>query len=256
MNSILQGFILGFILVLPGMSGGTLLVIFGIHEALIRDIVKFNIKPYFPLIGGLLMGILASGVLFAMFFESYRDPTVALLLGCLLASIRAVLNDCPKMNKRYGILMLLGLVMGYFMVGDPVSLVDSGIAVPWWILFVGGAFSSAAMIIPGVPGSSVLILLGIYDTIILYIRDLNLVGLGIFALGSAIGIFLLVKLLEKVYEKYKGAISYYFAGLIIGSSRALLPHTLGAIEVLLFVAGFALVWWWSGVENKAQGSRG
>ncbi len=249
MGSILQGFVLGFVMVLPGMSGGTLLVLFGIYETLIKDLVKLNLRPYIPLMGGVLLGILVSGIAFALFFEAYRDPTVALLLGCLLASIRAVLNDCPKTKKRYIVYTLIGLLIGFFMVGEPVSIVDAGEDVSWWILILGGALSSGAMIIPGVPGSSVLIVFGIYDTIIFYIKELNF-KLLYFAVGNIIGIFTLVKLLETMYARYKGAISYFFVGLIVGSCRGLLPYKIDVSIIMLFAIGFSVVWWWSGVPLK------
>ncbi|MBM7615069.1 undecaprenyl phosphate translocase family protein [Alkaliphilus hydrothermalis] len=250
MASLYKGFILGFVMVLPGMSGGTLLVIFGIYESLIRDLGKLNLKPYIPFVGGAIGGIFASGFLFAMFFEAHRNPTIALLLGCLLASIRAVLNDCPKLNKKYVIVMGLGLLFGYFMVAEPVNIVNAGDKVSWWLLLIGGALSSAAMIIPGVPGSSVLIVLGIYDAILFYIKEISLLQLSIFGIGGILGIALLVKLLEKVYQSYKGAISYFFVGLIIGSCRGLIPSTINITILMLFAIGFALVWWWSGIENK------
>lgn len=248
MHPILQGFILGFIIVLPGMSGGTVFVIFGIYEQMIKDLAKLNIRPYLPLMGGAVAGIFTSGVLFAFIFEAYRDLTAAFLLGCLLASIKAVLKGCPKMGKRHLVMMGLGLLLGIIMVGEPVSILTAGEKVDWWILVVGGALSSAAMVIPGVPGSSVLILMGIYDTMLFNIKELNIVPLFYYGIGSILGIVLLLKFLEQMYEKYKGLVSYFFAGLIIGSSRGLLPHQFSIFVVMLFAIGFSLVWWWSDKE--------
>ena len=68
MRSIIQGIILGFIIVLPGMSGGTVFVIFGIYEDMVRDLVRFKIKPYIPLLAGMLVGIFLGGLAFAFFF--------------------------------------------------------------------------------------------------------------------------------------------------------------------------------------------
>ncbi|GAB6086173.1 DUF368 domain-containing protein [Alkaliphilus crotonatoxidans] len=248
MHPILQGFIIGFIIVLPGMSGGTVFVILGIYEKMIKDLAKLNIKPYLPMIGGVIAGIFASGSLFAIVFEAHRDVTVAFLLGCLLASIKSVLKDCPKMGKRHLLMMATGFIVGFVMVGEPISILTAGDKVDWWILMIGGALSSAAMVIPGVPGSSVLILMGIYDTMLFNIKELNFLPLIIFALGSLIGIVLLLKFLEQMYERYKGLVSYFFAGIIIGSCRGLLPHEFNIWVILLFAVGFSLVWWWSDRE--------
>ncbi len=250
MRSIIQGLILGFIVVLPGMSGGTVFVIFGIYEDLVRDLVRLRIKPYLPLLGGMVVGIFAGGMVFALFFEAYRDITVAFLLGCLLASIKSILKDHPKVNKKNLIFMLIGLAVGYYLVGEPINIVSKHESVEWYLLIIGGALSSAAMIIPGVPGSSVLIIMGIYDSILSYIRDLNLIKLAIYGIGSAAGAVLLLNLLEKIYNRFKEFLSYCFAGLILGSSRGLLPYSLSFTIAFAFIIGFSIVWTWGGKEQS------
>ncbi|KAB3532729.1 DUF368 domain-containing protein [Alkaliphilus serpentinus] len=249
MEQIIKGFILGFIIVMPGMSGGTVFVIFGIYENLIKDLVKLNIKPYIPLLIGSIAGIFMGAFAFAAVFETYRDATVAFLLGCLLASIRSVLKSCPGVNAKRLTALAVGFIAGYYMVGDPISIVNAGEDVNWLVLFIGGAFASAAMIIPGIPGSSVLIVLGIYDSILYYIKEVAMVPLTIFAAGSAVGILALVNTLAKLYDKHRGIISYFFAGLILGSSRALLPNNYGLTVLITFVLGFSMVWYFSGKEQ-------
>ena len=246
MHPLIQGLIAGFVIVLPGMSGGTVFVILGIYERMIKDLVKFNLKPYLPVLAGALVGIFLGGMAFALFFQNYRDATAAFLLGCLIASIKAVLNNCPKTGRRKYLFIAIGFTVGYLMVGEPVNILTAGEDVSIFVLFVGGALASAAMIIPGIPGSSVLIVLGIYDTMLFYIKELAIQKLLIFGAGSLSGIFLLISLLERLYEKHRGVISYFFAGLILGSSRGLLPYKFSLTVAVLFILGFSLVWYWSG----------
>ena len=246
MRSILQGLILGFIIILPGMSGGTVFVIFGIYEDMVRDLVRLKVRPYIPLLGGMVVVIFLGGMAFALFFESYRDITVAFLLGCLLASIKSVLKCCPGLTPNKAVFMAIGIAFGYYMVNEPINIITRHDDVEWYLLVIGGALSSAAMIIPGVPGSSVLIIMGIYDSVLSYIKDLNFIKLSIYGLGSIAGAVLLLNLLEKIYNKYKGLLSYCFAGLILGSSRALLPYTFSVTIFLTFIVGFGAVWVWSG----------
>ncbi|MBS3995015.1 MAG: DUF368 domain-containing protein [Alkaliphilus sp.] len=245
MRSIIQGLILGLIIVLPGMSGGTVFVIFGIYEDLVRDLVRFKIRPYIPLIGGMVVGIFIGGMAFALFFEAYRDITVAFLLGGLLASIKSVIKDSPGLTMNKVISMVFGIAFGYYMVSEPMTI-DINNDVEWYLLVVGGALSTAAMIIPGVPGSSVLIIMGIYGSVLSYIRELNFVKLTIFGIGCIAGAILLLNILEKIYDKHRDLLSYCFAGLILGSTRALLPHTFSLSILLIFTVGFASVWVWSG----------
>ena len=249
MQSVIQGIILGFIMVLPGMSGGTAFLILGIFEDMIKDLAKLNIKPYLPLFGGTIIGIFAGGNLFALVFQSFRDQTAAFLMGCLIASIRMILMSCLKININRLLVLLVGLIIGFYLGGEPFSLTTVNENVSWTLLLVGGALASVAMIIPGIPGSAVLIALGIYDSILFYIKELEILNLIIFGIGSILGIVLFVKLLSKIYEKYQNIISYFFVGLILGSSRTLLPYSINLSIILIFAIGFGLVWLWSGKKD-------
>ncbi|MFT9494078.1 undecaprenyl phosphate translocase family protein [Anaerosolibacter sp.] len=240
--SVLKGFILGLIIVLPGMSGGTVFVILGMYENMIKDIVRFNIKPYIPLLLGIAGGIYIGGNIFTVFFLSHRDITAALLLGALLASVRAVIDVKQRPHIKHLLILFFGVVFGYFTAGESISMFPSKIEANPWLLFIGGAFSSAAMIIPGIPGSSVLFILSIYDTMLLSIKELHISNLLFFGVGSIGGILLLANMLEKIYDKHRDLLSYLFAGLIIGSSRTLLPYDINTAIVLAFSLAFVVVW--------------
>lgn len=245
MTQIIFGFILGFIMVLPGMSGGTVLLVLGIYEKLVKDLSKFNFKPHVPLLIGAIAGIFISGKLFTLFFLSYREATVAFLLGCLLASIRSILNNCPKMNSRLLFILLLGLIVGFLTVQEPIGIGVGYRDVNYIVLFIGGAIASGAMIIPGIPGSSVLILMDIYDSVLFYVSELNIPRLLAFGTGSMLGMIFLVKFLAKIYDSHRSVVSYFFAGIVLGSSRALFPHEISIPIVMLFITGFSIVWIWS-----------
>ncbi len=246
MISWLKGILLGFIVVLPGMSGGTVFVIFGIYEDLVRDLVRLRLKPYLPLFGGMLIGIFISGSLFSLFFQTYRDETAVFLLGCLLASIRAVLKDYYDITIGRIVFFLAGAALGFALGADPIGGVVVVEEVGLMYLFVGSALASATMVLPGLPGSSVLIAMGIYDTALFYLSELVWSRLMVLGAGSITGMVLLVKLLEKIYNRHRGLISYFFAGLILGSSRALIPNDFSLIMPVLFIIGFTAVWVWSG----------
>lgn len=242
MGLFIKGIIAGFIIVLPGMSGGTIFVVFGLYEKMVKDFTKLNFKPYYPLLLGIVIGIFTGGRLFIEFFEAYRDITTAFLLGCLLASIRSVLRDTGHVSLKKGIFLGLGLFTGLFVVSEPVNLMSATTDVNFLLLLTGGALASTTMILPGVPGSSILIVLGIYDNMLFYIRSLNLLKLIYFCLGSIIGVVFLLKILDRIYSSYRNLISYYFAGLILGASRVLIPYKFTFIPLIMLGCGFLLVW--------------
>ncbi|NLX90062.1 MAG: DUF368 domain-containing protein [Firmicutes bacterium] len=112
MRSLLQGFLIGLSIVLPGMSGGTVILILGLYEKSIRDLSRLNLKPYIIIGLGVLVGIFAGGQVFAQLFILYRDPTAAFFLGIILASIKALFRGRPTLNPARVFIVLGGLPLG------------------------------------------------------------------------------------------------------------------------------------------------
>jgi len=252
MRALIQGFILGLVVILPGMSGGTVFLIMGLYEQMIADLVRFNLRPYVPIFAGMVIGILVGGTAFALVFERFRDVTVAFLFGSLLASVRSVLGGGPRPNYRRSFFLLAGLVAGLIFGAEPMMMAQEAVAVSPLTLLIGGALSTAAMVLPGVPGSSILIIMGIYDTMLYYIKEIVLGQLAIFAVGSVGGLFLLAYVLDKLYARYRDLLSYFFAGLILGSTRALLPSGFTFFVFISFLLGFIAVWRFSGKGQSAN----
>ncbi len=242
MELLVKGVLIGVIIVLPGMSGGTVFLILGLYEKIIGDLARLRLRPYIPLLLGLTLGVFMGGLLLSVVFARFRDLSVAFLLGCLLASIGPILKGQGTKNPKILSLLAVGFVVGFFMGGEPVELMDPGESASYLRLIIGGALASATMIIPGLPGSGVLILAGIYDDALFYLGNFQLFELLLMGVSGLVGIFVLARGLEKLYMKNRRVIAYTFSGLIAGSARAVLPYGLSPGVVLLFVLGFALVW--------------
>jgi putative membrane protein len=241
-----KGIILGIIVVLPGMSGGTLLLILGLYKDLLADISRWRFLPYVPFIVGLAGGIYVSGLSLTYLFMTYRNFASVLLLGSVLASIKAVVGTRPVPNSWRVALGVAGLALGFAMAGEPMGLSDGAAEPGVLLLLIGGALGSATMLVPGLPGSSVLIVMGIYDDVLRYLAVLDFLRLGIFTLGSLAGVLALARLLDMLYNKYRLEIGWFFSGLIIGSARMLLPVPPFAwlSLIIAFFIGFAVVWIW------------
>ncbi len=237
-----KGVLIGIIIVLPGMSGGTVFLVLGLYEKIIRDLARLQLKPYIPLLIGLTGGVFIGGLLLSYVFEQFRDLSAAFLLGCLLASIRPILKGQGTKNPGIIGLVFAGFVVGYLMAGEPIELVDPGEAASYLRLIVVGALASATMIIPGLPGSGVLILGGIYDDALFYLGNFQFFELSIMAVSGLLGIFVLARGLEKLYANHRKVIAYTFSGLIAGSARAIIPYDFTIGVLILFVLGFGLVW--------------
>lgn len=244
MVSWLKGIILGFVMLLPGVSGGTAFIILGVYEELVKDLANLNLKPHLKLFGGIIIGLFFSGFLFSLFFETHRNEAAVFLLGSLIASVRFVIRTDYRVNRQLLGLFAIGFFVGFILGSEPIGVGGYVEDISLAYIFVGAALSSAAMVIPGLPGSSVLIIMGLYDNVFFYLSDLMIVQLLTFGAGSLIGMFILVKLLARLYEKYKISLSYIFAGLILGSARALIPSEISIWIVILFALGFGSVLLW------------
>ena len=250
-EKIIKGAIIGLIIVLPGVSGGTILLMMGIYEELMKDLSRFRLVPWIPFALGMAGGIFISGCLLAWLFKTYTAIILALLLGCILASIKSILGHDYHPSIKRGISLIIGLILGFILGGVSDFGESNGVSPGAFILITGGALSTAAMILPGVPGNAVLILMGIYDDILTALAALDLKMLLIYGAGCILGVIGLSNALDKIYSRWRDILNWFFVGLIIGSGRMLIPDHLDSPLVFIFIAAiaFALVWIW---ESKSM----
>ena len=273
---ILAGIVIGVANVIPGVSGGTMAVVFGIYDELI-GVISFNIKQIFskwrfwlPLGLGMGIGIIAFSKIVTFLFEHFPVQTQYFFVGIVLGSIPLILKRTSLALKKETlgnwISALVGLVIMLLMVfintDSMVSIIQTELTFGLGVkLLVGGALAAFAMIIPGISGSFLMVILGVYSTIIAAISDFNLPIICVVAVGVIIGIFAGAKgvqvLLNKVPNQTYGAIF----GLVIGSVFAILPFRETAaffvdgkilgfvIALVCAVAGFVLAFF-SGKEGK------
>ena len=271
-NQILRGAVIGVANIIPGVSGGTMMVSMGIYDTLIHCIThlfsdfKKSIKTLLPYAIGMLVGIVALASLLTFLFDNYPLPTYTAFIGLILGGLKPLLNkvDKKKLNAvSIGIFVLFfALIVVMAMTGDvtnPESInVDLG---QMLILLVMGCIASATMIIPGVSGSMVLMLLGYYSPILNAVSGLKdavfamdfaamlnpVLTLAPFGLGVVLGIFGVAKLIEVLVARVPTPTYCGVLGLVVASPVAILIRaeltsvTFGivAISVVTFAIGFA-----------------
>jgi putative membrane protein len=136
---ILKGIILGFIVVLPGMSGGTLLLIMGIYQKLLRDLSNLKLLPWLPFILGAVGGVFLSGMALSWLFLAYRDLVSAFLLGSVLASVKAVVGQHFQATTSRVLLFIAGAILGLVMATAPIGIVNEAIKPGIGLLFFRGS---------------------------------------------------------------------------------------------------------------------
>ena len=278
----LRGMVIGLANIIPGVSGGTMMVSMGIYDTLIHCIThlfkefKKSILTLLPYAVGMVLAI--GGLSFALkwAFAVYPLPTNTLFIGLILGGLPAILRQVKGKKKGavgavlFVVFFALIIVMQVFQSEHVATITLSfGEVVK---LFVLGAVASATMVIPGVSGSMVLKLLGYYEPVVTVAIPGLISGLahgewaavganvGIllpFGLGIVVGIFAIAKLIEVLLARWEGQTYCAILGLVTASPVAILmatemvnlSWTTLIISLLTFAIGFYVAWRLGGKEK-------
>ena len=243
---VVKGFIMGIANIIPGVSGGTLALILGIYEDFIGAISHFfsnfkkNICFLAPIARGLWLAIASLSRVIDYSYKHYLIPTSLFFVGLVIGGIPMLYSKVKgkkevKQASSY-LIFLLTFALVIFMAcsslifgeGLKVSLSNMGF-VNYLLLFLVGVLAAATMVIPGVSGSLVLMLLGYYYPVIAVIKEFtslknmgsNILILGVFGIGILLGIVLISKLIEFLFNKYEAKTYFGVLGFIIASIIAI-----------------------------------
>lgn len=274
----LIGMAMGVANIIPGVSGGTIAVVFGIYEKLMEALSNFltdntkrwqYIKFLSILFSGALVSIVSLARVLSWSFENYPLPTVYFFLGLIIGSIPVVIKSHPDMKPTLtrSIAFLLGFIAviilalmqqesGVDMAGTEIS--SSGLSDYLYFIF-SGALAASAMIIPGVSGSFILILLGVYWKVLGALSGLTstllsdgftaemvtkLSILGFLFIGVVIGILIFSKIMSWALKHHPATTMYLILGLIIGSIYQIFPgfemSLNGVIAILVLIIGILI----------------
>lgn len=257
---VIKGFIMGIANIIPGVSGGTLALILGIYEDFIGAISHFfsnlkkNICFLVPIAIGMLLAIASLSRVIDYSYKHFPIPTSLFFVGLVLGGIPMLVGKVhgKKEVKQassyviFALTFLLVMVMAcsdfIFGEGLKVSFANMGL-VQYLLLFIVGVVAAATMVIPGVSGSLVLMLLGYYYPVLTVIKECtklqnlgsNIIILGVFGVGVLLGIVLISKLIEFLFQKYETKTYFGVLGFIVASILAIPISTLLSIKVTFSV---------------------
>jgi len=214
------GIFIGLSELLPGISGATVALMFGVYEKLLDFLRKFkNLNLIFPLLLGMILSVFIFSSLINFLYESYTNifnTFIALLMigyGIFLV-ISTYLNEKIDKGKNFYINLFLAIIIGLHI----TSFHFHGNQAP--NLFLLGLFGFVAcsfLLFPGISGSAFLLSVGAYPLIIGSISDLNFNVLLPFGIGMLAALVLMPRLINKAYKKYGKSILVFFGGLIFSA---------------------------------------
>ena len=235
----LKGMAMGAADVIPGVSGGTIAFITGIYEELINSIKSINLTAFqlfftgkfaefWKAINGtflvsVVLGIgisifsLAKGMKFLL--DHYPILVWSFFFGLIVASAIYVARSIKKWNAGTVISGIAGIIIAYY-----ITIITPAEAnTTYWFIFISGAIAICAMILPGISGSFILVLMGMYKFILEAVGNLQITILLTFLVGAALGIIAFSHVLSWMLRKYHNLTIAMLAGFMVGSLNKVWP---------------------------------
>jgi putative membrane protein len=228
--------------VVPGVSGGTVALVVGIYERLVRSVragasgafavARLDLRGARHRFGEVEWGLvlpLAIGIVTALYIgsrivphllETYPVQVRAVFFGLILGSLAIPLRRMRHIAAAELAIMAVAAVAAFLLVGLPPREISDP---PLPLVFGFAAIAICAMILPGVSGAFLLLVLGIYEPTLEALSSLDAAYIAVFVAGAAIGLGLFSKLLEWLLEHHHEWTMAALVGLMAGSLRALWP---------------------------------
>jgi putative membrane protein len=236
------GFAMGTADTVPGFSGGTVALVAGIYERLIANVrqgaraasllVRGQVREFVRALGviewvfvvALLSGVLSAILLLASFLERQLEAAPvtmsAIFLGLVIGATLVAVRELREPGARHvaigaGVAVVTFVALGFRASagGDPSLL----------FVLVAGSIAICAMILPGISGSFLLLILGVYEFIIGSVSDRDLLVLAVFAVGCLLGLAAFSTLLNWLLQRSHDLVLAALLGLMVGSARVLWP---------------------------------
>jgi len=249
---IFYGIVYGASLIIPGLSGGTFLVIFGCYDKICAAMsLEFKaIKKHFVfylLFGiGAIAGLI--GFVFAIGFllNRFNTQTYLFFLGLIMGGVPIVVKTATAEEKFKPLNLIpfvlgLALIIGLTFAPTPEAAADGEtgqIFLPW-IAFCG-MVAAVAMVLPGISGAFVLLAFGVYDTFTGALRELDFAIIIPAIIGVLAGIVGGARLIRFLLKRYKLMVYSAIIGMVLGSIVPVLNQASPAFDVNTLI-GFAFM---------------
>lgn len=265
MKDIVRGIAIGIANIIPGVSGGTMMVSMGIYDDVICAVTgvfkhwKKSVRTLLPYAIGMGIGIVGLSFAIGYLFAEYPLQTAILFIGLIFGGLPLILpkvaGKIPNFAEITVFLVFFGLIIWMQFWGASRAQVLTVEPKTMIALFFIGALAAATMVIPGVSGSMMLMSLGYYTPIIDHINafvialvtlDFGTVWycMGIlvpFGIGVLLGIFLIAKLVEYLLKQHERMTYFAILGLVLSSPIAVLAGmNIKSVSILAMIAGIAM----------------
>lgn len=273
-----RGFCMALADSVPGVSGGTIAFVLGFYDKFIKslnDIIFGNKKERKQAIGfliklgiGWVIGMILATLILTSLFESHIYAVSSVFLGFIAFSIPFIIKEekkCLKGSYKNIIFSIIGILIVFLITyfnpvsgGSGVNIGSLSLGLGIYI-FVVAMIAISAMVLPGISGSTLLLIFGLYIPIMNAIKEFlhfnfkYVPALFIFGFGVISGIILIIRLIKMALEKHRSKTVYLIIGLMIGSLYAIVmgpttlesakdPLSLSTFSIVFFLLGCFIIW--------------
>lgn len=238
----LRGFAMGSADVVPGVSGGTIALVLGIYPRLLAAVGDLSGAAglilrgrlggglsrvrradwmlLLPLVVGLFAAIITLAKVIERLLEDEPIAMSGLFFGLVAASAVVAWGYLKKPSSQHALIAGAVAVVAFFVLGLRTSAVTDP---PLWVVPLAAGIAICAMILPGISGSFLLLMMGLYEFVLESVNERRLAVIGLFLLGAVIGLGLFSTLLNKLLGRHHDIVMAALVGLMVGSLRVLWP---------------------------------
>ena len=218
----IAGIFIGLSELLPGISGATVALMFGVYEKILTFLSKFKeLNLIIPLLFGMVLSVFVFSSLINFLYENFTNLfnlLISLLMigyGIYLVT-NTYLNENISKGKSFYLNLLLAIFIGLSLSGFYISGYPSQEPHPF-TLFVFGFVACSFLLFPGISGSAFLLSVGAYPLIIGSISNFNLEVLFPFGIGMLFAVAIMPRFINQAYQRYGKSILVFFGGLIFAA---------------------------------------
>ena len=273
----LCGILMGIADAIPGISGGTIALLLGIYEELIGSISNFNIYLFqnlkkkgikycwnkingnflLSLISGVLLSLVSFVKIFSVLIQKYPLFIWSFFLGLILATLFVINRNIKKWSIVNFILIFIFAFLTILL-----SIINPSISenINLFYILICGIIASSAMILPGISGSLILVILGVYTLIINALNNLEYNIILVFLIGCLIGIINFSKIIKWLFHNYRDYTFSIMLGLVIGSIYTVWPWRKSFtddktneyifLSVIITIIGFTMIYTLEKISKK------
>jgi putative membrane protein len=234
-----KGMLMGAADAVPGVSGGTIAFMTGIYEELIYSLKQcgpealsvlfkqgigaawqhINGNFLLALVSGILLSVLTLSRVILFWLDEYPIMLWSFFFGLIVAAIWSLIRHIEKWNIPITFAFVAGTVTAYLI----TSITPTSIEPTTLFIFLSGMIAICAMILPGISGSFILLLLGMYSSVLLAVKELQFFTLSIFASGCIVGLLSFSRLLNWMFSRFKTVTLALLGGFMLGSLNKVWP---------------------------------